>query len=171
MLNWCDGLVFSFCRLIWEVQLHQNFSFVLPFTWGDLEATRQIERIWQIRFERCCSSVLLHTLLLRVYLDGITYKQQCSAKQLPPPDRAAISQPYCQQGLRLWNGSLFVELSASTEWIYNNLTSHPVHFRRAVAAVLRDLCTAHAPKTFNLIKIEMGGCYLRNFSNNGHWLD
>lgn len=169
MLNCCDGLLVPFCRLTSDVQ--SNLGFVLPCTCGDLETTRQIEHVWQIRFERCCSSVLLHTLLLRVYLDEITYKQQLSAKQLHPPDSAGISQPFCQQALPWWNASSFVELSASTEWIYNNLTSHPVHFSPAGAAVLRDPCTARARRTFDLIKIEMEGCYLRNFSNNGHWLD
>lgn len=98
------------------------------------------------------------------------------APTLPPPPptqptSADISQPFCQQVPRWWNASLFAELSTSTEWIYNNLTSHPVHFSPAVAAVLGDPCTAHAPKTFDLIKTEMGRCYLRNFSINGHWLD
>lgn len=54
----------------------------------------------------------------------------------------AHTQVFCQQVPRWRKASLFAKLSTLTEWIYNNLTSHPVHSSPAVAAVLGDTCTA-----------------------------
>lgn len=151
MLNWCDGLLVPFCRLTSDVQSHPNFSFVLPCTCGDLETTRQIEHVWQIRFERCCSSVLLHTLLLRVYLDEITYKQQLSAKQLPPPPPTAqtsasrsVSRRYAgEMPLHLWsfrhwqNGFIIISppiLSTLVllEQLCSGIRARPVHARPSI---------------------------------------